>query len=440
MTLKSKFLLFFLWLIWPLSVRSESAANIACIQPQHLVRSADAYATDELNLTDNTVALTPASYASWEAFLDANSPLTGKIFLLGAGDYRSWGSLNIFGSPASGITEDGNGTATRRIVFKYNGPGAHLPACMRPNNVANQAVLQTITLTGSLHYLFHGLKIDNTAVPTQYAVLVAPSTPQSENIIFEWMWLVDCTQDGFGLRDCATSAVQHCRIERIMKMSEDDRIGVLLENVNRDTPNCRIVGNQIVNYSDGVQTFDSANSPETLFADNLIIADNEFIIEPSYAAMLSGSEQLEDAIDIKVGSDANGTRIFIRRNRVCGYYPYAGESGGAGEGISISNDADWVEVADNVFDDCQVGIFVNGWTGGTPNATRHVTILRNKFLGIHEVFDTTYGGNSIAALVPTTITDNVFRNGTQAHAQAPAAGSHTYSGNTYSGMGNSSEP
>lgn len=390
--------------------------------PQPFMRSGYAFDVPELLLSDNTISITPASHATWAAFLTANPTLTGKIVLLGEGDYTSWGTLAL-------DVGEGDGTATRRVVFKYNGTHSDLKPWQRPGN---QAVIQQVLLTGASHYLFYGLKLDNSAVASQYAWLADAG---SDDCILDTCWCVDPDQQATRIKDSDDCGVQFCRLERINERSAADVIALNTRNTSADVINPRFVGNELINWGDGIQFTGAGANPETLYTRSAVIADNRIYCTAAYRASLTGAEKIENGIDIKIGGETAAQATTIRGNKIWGYRTATG-----GEAIVIQRYTKYVNTEDNIFLDNEVGYRNESWPAPPGDWSDRVeSVLRNTFSNITNTLAGTNAGSSIMGATPLTLTNNIFRDGGVAHKQAPGAGVHTYSGNTYINMLDSTE-
>lgn len=263
--------------------------------------------------------ITPASYASWVAFLAAEAPLTGKVFGFAEGDYN-WGPLDISG------TTHGDGTEGERVVFKYEGDNeAELPE----DRPADQALFHDhFYFVTAKHFLFHGLKIDASANNDQNLVGCNPhATIQCEDIIFDGMWLYESYQNGIYLRNTIDCGAQFCRVERVTRTLAGDALGIGVSAGDFITTqnNLRpwVVGCTILNHSDGIQWVDEPQvvGLGTTWIEDGLIYDNEVAETPEYLALLDPTDQSENALDIKVGGSSVDHPTFIRGNHLHGYYP-----------------------------------------------------------------------------------------------------------------------
>lgn len=379
-----------------------------------MVRSPLAFdVSRDLALADNVINLTPASYASWTAFLAANPTLTGKVVILGAGDYTSWGMLSL-------DSGEGDGTPSRRIVFK----------CA----VRDSAIVRAIDLSGASHYLFHRLKIDDSAISLSHASHVSGG----QDVIFDEITIIDPDQNGVRLRDCTSCGVQFSLLKRVNERSSGDRIALNTRNFAADVVDARFVGNTVLNFSDACQLTGAGANPETLFQRSCIVAHNLFGIDDSYYASLSPTDLIENALDVKIAGETAEEPLLVYANYIWNWRPHG--SGGAGEAIVLQGYAKHAVVARNTIDDCETGYRNEQWPDPpTGYGARFDTLIFNTFKGITNTASLTNSGSCIAAYCPATIVSNAFVSSDKAHKTAAQSGANSYATNTYQGVTDSVE-
>ena len=173
---------------------------------------------------------------------------------------------------------------------------------------------------------------------------------------------------------------------RIDSPYTDATVGILLEG---NSPECRVVGNTIINYVDGIGSMDKPTY-EINDLQGLLVANNEIYIEDKLRQSVNGEEYAvtENAIDLKVGSENPDNPVIIRGNKLHGHRwtKKGSSSGSGGEEIVIHRYAKNIVIEENEIYDGVGAIrvaptVVNGkWF--YPN-NRRVVIRNNK---IHHIF------------------------------------------------------
>lgn len=349
--------------------------SIPCIP----IRSKYAFdVSADLALADNTVSITPASYATWTAFLDANDPLTDKVILIGAGDYRSWGVCEI-----TDIAQPhrGNGTTSRRVVFKYNGPNASWPPWERSS--ADQAQLLRFYSHDHSYYLLHGLTFDESALTPaagqEMCVMMDstnPDTLPSDGCVVDECWLPDTVGFGINFRGGQHISAQFNRVrrQRLKGYDHADVHGITAQGLQGSTrylTDVRTVGNQIVNFSNQMTYADDGAFLDEFHLEKCyygITCDNDVFAEDSYYMLGTPIQcHIEVGLTMRMGSRDPLKRGLLRGNFIHNLNEVVGSPGHApddtGGGAFIMHDtAGFYDVIDNLVVDCNCGVQEKAWS------------------------------------------------------------------------------
>lgn len=134
----------------------------------------------------------------------------------------------------------------------------------------------------------------------------------------------------------------------------------------------RVVGNDVVNYNDGIQITQAY--PENLDILNGTLIDSNRIYLTSDKHTQGGTHALaENAIDVKGGSSDPLDPIVIRRNVMYGFRyfdPAGGSSGSDGVAVTVHNWAHNVRFESNIISDSPGGFRESQWPVGDPDRNR----------------------------------------------------------------------
>lgn len=410
-----------------MTVALLAAGAMSLVAPAGAGGTSEPCPTDELDLTldeQTTLVLTPECCGEldtsppflWIDCLKAHDNITD--FLLTPGDYRQWEELWIDGDQLL------DGLPNRKRVIRYDGPGRNAHPVQRADG--DQAIIDSIKITGAHHWIIHGLKVTSLAPPEDLVSIrssISDSALGSSNIILDHMLVENASVRAIRIRHSDDNCVQNS-VLRDAALANRQTVGVAIKVAGGEqaTGN-RIVNNEILNHGDAI-VMNIGPLPAPLLGDGTIIADNDLYVTPDYLALLNDGMDgcIENAIDLKIASSDPDNPVRIFNNRIWGYRRLS-SCGGGGEAVNIQKEAKHIHVCQNVIFDVPRGHKNEGFpgNGGLPGE-RDVTIERNLFYGIQVIDQFDSSGSILRLATPATLRHNTFSHSHQLSFMDPLGG------------------
>ncbi len=312
----------------------------------------------------NTVTVQPGDYASLAAAIAANP---NKDIELVDADYTGWGTF--------AISNTAGGTADRPRLISYAGADAALPPWLR----SGQAKVGRITIQGAAttHWMLSGLTVAGKANESNVA-------SGASGITIDRLWdYGSLNQYGFRVRLATDVTFQRCLIvdPAVALGAGVEAIGIAVGNIVGDVTGIRILDTEIRNYSDSIQTNDSATTPWDM-VEVLIDGCDLYITPVLYRA--GGLSVAENGIDLKAGSDTAYSTV-IRNTRIWGFRRNDVPTD-PGAAVTIHRYARNILVEDCLIGDGPAGIFETIWPAGEDlDAPRNITLRRNQYFDIRNL-------------------------------------------------------
>lgn len=291
---------------------------------------------------------------SWDRCLANNSGVSD--FYLTPGDYTSWGRLNLINNNGH-IIDSQNGTSRRKSI-QYFGPRSEMNASMREKiNESLTVKTDAINIVNSQGWVISGLTIKNISAEN------ATSLYSSSDIVINSNYYdnLDVTY-GIRVRASSNNCIQNSVLNHVAT-KKSDSIGIVIQPLhNIRTENNKVINNEIINFGDGVQinhnksSIPELNVPNTP-VNNTLVDSNYIYITEDYRSLLQDGEAgcIENAVDIKAGSDLSNEPLVFKNNRISGYRNYA-SCGGMGEAFVVQCVANNVVIENNIIFDVELGV------------------------------------------------------------------------------------
>lgn len=262
-----------------------------------------------------------------------------RIFCVSPGDYRSLGNIKL---TASGTA------AKRRYIILNNGNDLH------PGKLdISQIAMYSLRFSNADYWVIDRQAFINSNVST----IINFASGSSYNIINR-MYTNDIVSSVQIHHMSNNNTIQNSRFENMKGPS--DGVAIALINWGSDyyeVKNTKIINNEFVDQNDGFQSnrspkySSSEGKYQNANVEGTIIDGNDFYV--------TTGDNLENGVDLKVGSDNPANPIIVTNNRMWGYVGPKGEGDTA---MVVHYSTKNVKINNNVFFDCKSG-FVTGSNG-----------------------------------------------------------------------------
>ncbi len=362
-----------------------------------LTASAYLEATPTRNTTPGTfVALTTASFVTWNACFGVYPPSASFQYHLSGGDYTSWGT-------ASFTNAVGGGVSGSRCVMMYVGSDMTTHPCIRSGS-GNEAIINSIRVNGTnVGYLhFYGLTQRNPLNENDVVV-------STGSVVFDFM-LIEESDNSYGirLRSGHDHVVQRC----VIRNSRDFGTGAgdLGINVTPQTAavqRTRIIDNEIYNWGDSFQV--SQNNTDDWIGTSGRIEGNDFYLT---SERYSGSEgkyaYAENAMDFKAGDDV---LPWIVNNNRCWGFRVGAEA--TGDLVTVHRRARNIQFTNNIFADAPSAFSCVAWDSPATMSLgqdfpRSMSFNKNSFCDIRDFTGVAGEGACMRIINNEQITQNYF--------------------------------
>ncbi|MEM8885211.1 MAG: hypothetical protein AAGD14_14180 [Planctomycetota bacterium] len=305
-----------------------------------------------------------------------------RVIVLLPGDYR--GRSN--GSLGDGVLYiEASGTETEPLLVTYApAVGADIGAAPHPAERlgGSEARLIGIRVWNQRYQSFHGLTFRDG--------FASSLVRDAEGITIDRCLWHETTGQPLRIRfDTQRCLVQRCVMQRFdaSQWAPNDVVAIQLSD-GACTHN-RFVSNVILNYTDSLQTTDREGEPYGLSAGTLV--DNNFMGFTAEAYLQEPNGELlcgENSLDFKMGG-TEAEPVRVTNNVFFGTRaakPGCAASGSGGYAITLQRRGTWIEMTDNLFVDCDSGIFLNAMFLNVDAAQGRIdpewTFRRNTFSGM----------------------------------------------------------
>jgi hypothetical protein len=304
-----------------------------------------------------------------------------RIFCVVAGDYSRAGVVELQRS----------GRPDRPRVLRYYDPSDSAPPHPVRMASADRAVLASLVLRKSDHWIIDGLTIQGS--PRLGTMLEHASHNVLNRMLFQ-------DSEGYLLRIRGLSnhnVLQNSVLRRAAIAWGADRICLFMQEpgVGRRQQGNRIVQNELYDCTDGIQLYLAGRAARSGTFPGLLIDANDIYLTPARRTNCQGIFEpeggcgcAENGIDVKVGgaSGEPGEYVTISNNRVWGWRESddgidgtgergCGASGSWGDFIGLHRRASYVMIRDNILLDGPRGI-------GLAYGVHHVSVIGNTLYAI----------------------------------------------------------
>ena len=305
-----------------------------------------------------------------------------RIVVLLPGDYR--GRSN--GSLGDGILYvASSGTETEPLLYTY-APAVGADLSETPHAATrvggSEARLVGFRVWNQHHQVFRGLTFRDSVT----SCLIRNAT----GIVVDGCVWHETGAQPLRIRfDSHRNTVQRCVFRRFDRESWGHNDTVAIQLSDDALTHNRIVSNVMLNYTDSYQHTDRDGDPYGLGAGTIV--DNNFMGFTEHAYVESPDGELmcgENTIDMKMGGTEDEP-VRISNNVFFGVraaQANCAASGSGGYAVTLHRRGTWIELTDNLFVDCDSGVFLNAFFRETEPAQGridpHVTLRGNTFSGI----------------------------------------------------------
>tara|TARA_Y100000385_G_scaffold77414_1_gene78542 strand:- start:5334 stop:6797 length:1464 start_codon:yes stop_codon:yes gene_type:complete len=325
-----------------------------------------------IDISDDVIKeINYSSYRSWaQCFLD-NKEI--ETFVLAAGDYSSWGIIEI-NSSTSGVKK-------RKIIST-----SVLNSDDHVISASRNVEVKGFDFDNAQNWELNGIVVDGGI--TNYI------KNQSSNISFLNSVIRDVPK-GNALRIVSSNntIIRNCVFTLDAKLAKEECIAITVSaRQNKESRNTLIENNEIVNYTDGVQLYYKTKTssrypiPMNGSVPGTIIRNNDIYITPDLYSQSQGAEVAcaENGIDIKVGTESKRESdiIGISNNRLWGFRRTTKgcADGSHGSAIVVHKNAKHIFIDNNFIYDSARGISVLGSKDGNAHGGTEEIVIVNNFI------------------------------------------------------------
>ena len=353
-------------------------------------------ATPTRNTTPGTfVALTPASFATWNACFGVYPPSASFQYHLSGGDYTSWGT-------ASFTNAVGGGVSGSRCVMMYVGSDMTTHPCIRSGS-GNEAIINSIRVNGTnVGYLhFYGLTQRNPLNENDVVV-------STGSVVFDFM-LIEESDNNYGirLRSGHDHVVQRCVIRNSVNYGTGaGDLGINVVPQTAAVQRIRIIDNEIYNWGDSFQV--SQNATDDWIGTSGRIEGNDFYLTDARYYSGSTMANAENAMDFKAGDDV---LPWIVNNNRCWGFRVGGEA--TGDLVTVHRRARNIQFTNNIFADAPSAFSCVAWDSPATMSLgqdypRSMSFDKNSFCDIRDFTGGTGEGACMRIINNERITQNYF--------------------------------
>lgn len=305
-----------------------------------------------------------------------------RVIVLLPGDYRTRSNGSL---PPGVLYIADSGTAEQPLLVTYApAVGADILKAPHPAERlgTSQAQLVGFRVWNQTYQYFHGLTFAD-------GVSACLMRETSGTVIDRCLWHNTGAQPlriRFGANHCL---VQRCVMQRFNKDSWGHGDTVAINLSDGACTHNRIVSNVILNFTDSYQHTDREGEDYGLGAGTIV--DNNFMGFTKEAYLQEPNGELmcgENTIDMKMGGTA-AEPVRVTNNVFFGVRAAkagCAASGSGGYAVTTHRRGTWIEMTDNLFIDCDSGVFLNAYfLNADPSQGRidpHLTFRRNIFSGV----------------------------------------------------------
>ena len=349
-----------------------------------------------------------------------------KIIVLLPGDYR--GRIPDGAASLTGvlIVKD-SGTATEPILVIFApAEGADLREVVHPAERlgTSEARLLSLRIFAQTHQYLHGLTFRD-------GVSAGLLHTASDCVTDHCVWNETGPQPLRIRFNSLRNVVQRCVMQRFQSDQWGTGDVVAIQLSDEVLTHNRIVSNVILNYTDAYQHTDRDGEAYGLGAGTII--DNNFMGFTADAYVQEPAGELmcgENTIDLKMGGTQQDP-VKVTNNVFFGVRAAkagCAASGSGGYAITCHRRGTWVEMRDNVFIDCDSGIFLNAFFLNVDQAQGRIdpnlTFTGNTFHGVtsYATAFPTRTGHVLTGSSPATFTGNTIIDSDRLMEQEPTIG------------------